>query len=620
MSRNRWNSSDRSPMNSKHDLGGGSRASRLLRTAAILAMLAFATSAALAQEDPPPRIDPGDGPAISPGVADSWSVLTIPGLPQGAVLGDVWATADGQIYVWAAYPTRLVSRLPMADEPGEKLPNTPPPHSTWSSTLYRYSVGAWAPVLQTNGEKGIALYGTDASHLYASTADPQGAAKLYRFDGTQWSLETLPGQYYGTLHTMAGKPGDLFFRVDNLVLRDDGTKFSPFFSLPAGESATRGLVSLGTNGLYVMCPDGHWFYSLGEWTPCSDAISFPNVQDAWGMVDGLGRLEMFALGSDGAAMRIWRYNETNPLMHEGDWSVCMADAAGPGEGFHLWGDYINNLYATAIVGDQVHLLRFDGVAWKHLTPPADLHAVHGVWGTSQGTVWFTTDQGRVLRFQRGNSPPDLSVARASIERLWPDDRRMVGITVNGIVDAEGDPFTVQITGVTQDENPKTPGVAGNCPDAILNGSAVLLRAEHADGGDGRTYHVQFTATDRLGMTSAGEVVVCAPHFVDTPCDVDPGIYNSLGPCTRPGGDGTSLDAEAQGGTWQIRYELATSDHVHLAVYDLAGRQRMTLEDGLRSAGTHEVAWNAGGLAPGVYFVKLRSTGGTALARRVVVFR
>jgi len=620
MSRNGFNPSERPPTGQPCRIRGRTRVPGLLRLAAVLAMLAIATSVAFAQEDPPPREDPGNGPPISPGPVDGWSYLTIPNLPAGAVLGDVWAAADGHVYVWAAYPTRVVNRLPAVDDPGERLPNTPPPHSTWSSTLYRYQAGTWTQVLQTAGETGIALYGTDCAHLYASTSDPQGAAKLYRFDGTQWNTETLPGQYYGTLHTMAGKPGDLYFRIDNLVLRDDGTSFAPFFSLPPGESAVRGLVSFGTGGLYVTCPDGHWFYHLGEWTPCSDAYVFPDVQDAWGMVDGLGHLEMFAVGTDGAAFRIWKYNETNPLVHEGEWSVSMADPAGGGEGFHLWGDHINNLYATGIVADQVHLMRYDGVQWNHLVPPQELGAVHGVWGTSQGTVWFTADQGRVVRFQRANSAPDLAAARPTIERLWPADRRLVGVTVTGIVDAEGDPFTVHVTGVMQDENPKTPGVAGNCPDAVLNGSAVLLRAEHADGGDGRTYHVRYTATDRLGMTSVGEVLVYAPHFIDAPCDADPGIYNSLGPCARPGGDGTALDAETQGDAWVIRYELATTDRVQLAVYDLAGRQRMMLEDGLRSAGAHEVAWSPGGLAPGVYFVKLRSTGGTALTRRVVVFR
>jgi hypothetical protein len=50
-----------------------------------------------------------------------------------------------------------------------------------------------------------------------------------------------------------------------------------------------------------------------------------------------------------------------------------------------------------------------------------------------------------------------------------------------------------------------------------------------------------------------------------------------------------------------------------------GRQLGTVEEGIRTPGTHEASWNLGSLDSGIYFVKLR-TRGTALTRRVVVIR
>lgn len=53
-----------------------------------------------------------------------------------------------------------------------------------------------------------------------------------------------------------------------------------------------------------------------------------------------------------------------------------------------------------MVDGEVHLLRRDAVGWSQLTPPVTPGSVHGVSGDGQGQVWFSLDQGRMLRYVR----------------------------------------------------------------------------------------------------------------------------------------------------------------------------------------------------------------------------
>ena len=54
----------------------------------------------------------------------------------------------------------------------------------------------------------------------------------------------------------------------------------------------------------------------------------------------------------------------------------------------------------------------------------------------------------------------------------------------------------------------------------------------------------------------------------------------------------------------IRYHLPDESLVSLRVFDLLGREIATLVDGVVSAGSHSVTWNAASLGSGVYFARL----------------
>lgn len=56
----------------------------------------------------------------------------------------------------------------------------------------------------------------------------------------------------------------------------------------------------------------------------------------------------------------------------------------------------------------------------------------------------------------------------------------------------------------------------------------------------------------------------------------------------------------------IGFDLPSSSHVNLALFDILGRKVETLIDGKQSAGHHEVIWDATELPSGIYFYKIQA--------------
>jgi hypothetical protein len=59
-------------------------------------------------------------------------------------------------------------------------------------------------------------------------------------------------------------------------------------------------------------------------------------------------------------------------------------------------------------------------------------------------------------------------------------------------------------------------------------------------------------------------------------------------------------------TTKIRYQTSEVGHVTLKVYDIFGREVVTLVNERMPAGVHEVKWNAEGFASGIYFYRLQT--------------
>ena len=116
------------------------------------------------------------------------------------------------------------------------------------------------------------------------------------------------------------------------------------------------------------------------------------------------------------------------------------------------------------------------------------------------------------------------------------------VSVEGVVDADGNPAAITVTGITQDEPLAGKGYGQTCPDGAGVGTdTALVRPEratsHHSSRDGRVYHISFGADDGHGGQCTGTVAVCVPlkkadkkgHKGGTCVDEGP-LFDSTGPC------------------------------------------------------------------------------------------
>lgn len=133
-----------------------------------------------------------------------------------------------------------------------------------------------------------------------------------------------------------------------------------------------------------------------------------------------------------------------------------------------------------------------------------------------------------------NEPPDCSDAKPSRRFLWSPNHKFRGIRVKGVTDPDGDDVAITIDSIFQDEPVDTYGDGKYTPDGRGVGtSKAWVRAERASGswwnswwswpwkrshgkkkmkskGNGRVYHIDFTADDGTGDTCSGKVLVGVP--------------------------------------------------------------------------------------------------------------
>jgi streptogramin lyase len=132
-----------------------------------------------------------------------------------------------------------------------------------------------------------------------------------------------------------------------------------------------------------------------------------------------------------------------------------------------------------------------------------------------------------LTIKTANEPPDCTKAAPSRSSLWPPNHKFESITIVGVTDPEGKSVTVKVTSIRQDEPIETTGDGNFTPDGKGVGTATAdVRAERVGDpkkpGNGRVYHIAFTATDADGATCNGTVKVGVPHDQSsTPVDDGP---------------------------------------------------------------------------------------------------
>lgn len=126
---------------------------------------------------------------------------------------------------------------------------------------------------------------------------------------------------------------------------------------------------------------------------------------------------------------------------------------------------------------------------------------------------------RELAVHGRDLPPDVSHATPSMDRIATLDHSMQKVEITGCTDPEGDPVTVAVTGITQDEPVSGLFPGDKAPDATgIGDNTVMLRAECDPGtadhpGNGRTYTITFMATDPDGASTMGKVKVSVPPIL-----------------------------------------------------------------------------------------------------------
>ena len=368
--------------------------------------------------------------------------------------------------------------------------------------------------------------------------------------------------------------------------------------------------------------------------------------DPQGGTDALGAIELVsALGSGAGPMNygdMTRTIDVESVTPQGSWTV-VHDA---GRDAIAWGAISwvadvpagTGLAVSARAGDIAADLA--GLAWIDITNGADLSGSalqgrfiemrallsHEPGVVASPVLYELTVSGTA------NVAPDCAAAEASVGEIWPPDHRMVDVEILGVQDPDGDPVSITITRITQDEPLRIRG-NGRCQaDAEGIGSPVArVRAERAGRGNGRVYEIHFRASDGAGGECEGSVRVCVPHDRGRgrkSCCIDDGqIYESTVVAQAVSEAGPLRGRQYPNPfnpTTTIAFTLPVSSDVRLAIYDARGRELRRLLAGYRPAGEHAVVWDgrdeAGRTLPsGVYVYRvnagdLESTGRMLLVK------
>jgi hypothetical protein len=126
-----------------------------------------------------------------------------------------------------------------------------------------------------------------------------------------------------------------------------------------------------------------------------------------------------------------------------------------------------------------------------------------------------------------NALPRCDMASPRPAIVWPPNHALVLITIDGVVDPDGDPVSISATSVLQDEAVEGQGSGNTEFDAQL--APLAVRAERSGQGNGRVYTISFMADDGRGGTCSGTVQVCVPHDrgAGAACIDDGARFNSL---------------------------------------------------------------------------------------------
>lgn len=195
---------------------------------------------------------------------------------------------------------------------------------------------------------------------------------------------------------------------------------------------------------------------------------------------------------------------TNPLAGQAGFS-----GTDGGSVTGSWGQSQVNLAALGVAPGNTVRLRYD----------------FGMDGCTGIDGWYVDDV-HVYTCELAQ-PPSCAGAIASQSTLWPPNHHFRSINVVGVTDPNNDPLTITINSIFQDEAVNAPNSGNTAPDGQGVGSSTArVRAERVENGNGRVYHIAFTASDGVGGTCSGEVTVGVPVVKNGNVVDDGALYDS----------------------------------------------------------------------------------------------
>jgi len=141
------------------------------------------------------------------------------------------------------------------------------------------------------------------------------------------------------------------------------------------------------------------------------------------------------------------------------------------------------------------------------------------------------------------------------------------------------------------------GYLGDSPDSVYASDWFSFLKESGDGG----------------MTGPGQAYVTLSGWGETET-----VYLPVGEIALPDQLELSCMPNPFNPASAISYQLSADSYVALRVYDITGRLVETLVDGWRSAGTHELSWEAGDLPSGMYLAVLEAGGAKSVQKMMLV--
>jgi Tol biopolymer transport system component len=310
---------------------------------------------------------------------------------------------------------------------------------------------------------------------------------------------------------------------------------------PAWSPDGRKLAFSGNEDIYVVNVDGTGLTQMTgeagserdpEWSPDGTKIAYDSNQT--------GRFDVYVMDANGAG----KTNLTQtPDIHDQapSWSPDGSRIA------YFAGNFASNVpvqvFSMRPDGSDVTQLSDGSISyWPAWSPDGQKIAfasnrdgggdelyVMNADGTSETRVTFSGGTRTDFNWQPiVNQPPQCTGVKASRPVLTTANRKLVPITLDGSTDPDGDPITLMVDGVTQDE-PVTGRSDNTSPDAIDEGEGELrVRAERNPHGDGRVYRIAFTASDDHGSSCSGTVTVSVSRKKHKPAvDSAPPSYDSF---------------------------------------------------------------------------------------------